>query len=53
MDKKRWIPVPYYYNSPLAKFKTNDSVKCHKLGYIPQYLKDAKANDSKNNALKS
>ena len=53
MDKKRWIPVPYYYTSPLSKLKTPENIKCHKPGYIPQYLRDAKANDSKNNALKS
>ena len=46
MDKKRWVPVPYYYNSPLSKVKNQENVKCHKPGYIPKYLKDAKTNEN-------
>jgi hypothetical protein len=53
MDNKRWVPVPYYHNSPLAKLKESGNLKTHKLGYIPKYLKDAKANDTKNNAYKT
>ncbi len=50
MDKKRWVPIPYYYNSPLAKLKEHN-IKCHKPGYIPKYLREAKANET--NTLKN
>lgn len=49
MDNKRWVPVPYYYNSPLSKLKKQENVKCHKLGHIPEYLRAAKAKVDKKN----
>jgi len=49
MEKKRWVPVPYYYNSPLSKVKNTEINRLHKPGHIPEYLKIAKENDAKNN----
>ena len=46
MDKPRWVPVPYYYNSPLAKRTKINTKHQHKLGYIPEYLRAAKANEN-------
>lgn len=31
-----WVPIPYYYKSPLAKAYIPKMP--HKLGYIPKYL---------------
>ena len=36
--KKAWIPVPYYYNSPLSKLSIPTKLP-HKLGYIPKFIK--------------
>jgi hypothetical protein len=38
MPEKRWVPVPYYYTSPLAKVKAPTALP-HPLGYIPKYLR--------------
>jgi hypothetical protein len=35
---KPWVPVPYYYTSPLAKVKPPTALP-HPLGYIPKYLR--------------
>jgi hypothetical protein len=36
--KKAWVPVPYYYNSPLSKLSIPTKLP-HKLGYIPKFIK--------------
>lgn len=46
--KPTWVPIPYYYSSPLAKQKIGDSKTQHKLGFIPKYLLDARAKDTVN-----
>jgi hypothetical protein len=42
MLKPRWIPVPYYNNSPLSKVPAITSKLPHKLGFIPKYIKGDK-----------
>jgi len=36
-----WVPIPYYYKSPLASLPAPTKL-AHKLGYIPKYLKEKK-----------
>lgn len=32
-----WVPIPYYYKSPLANLPAPTNLP-HKLGFIPKYL---------------
>ena len=36
--KPRWVPVPYYYNSPLSKVEPPKKLP-HKPGFIPDFSK--------------
>jgi hypothetical protein len=40
MLRATWVPIPYYYASPLAKLPPVTNKLPHKLGYIPKYLKE-------------
>ena len=35
---QRWVPVPYYFSSPLSKLKPLPPTLPHKLGFIPKFL---------------
>ena len=37
--KRRWMPLPIYYNSPLSKNKAIPTQLPHKLGYIPDFCR--------------
>jgi hypothetical protein len=37
--KRRWLPLPIYYNSPLSKNETIPTHIPHKPGYMPDFYK--------------
>lgn len=44
--KRRWLPLPIYYNSPLSKNEAIPTHIPHKPGYMPDFYK------SKNELIK-
>lgn len=44
------MPIPYYYNSPLAAMEKIPLKQGHKLGHIPKYLREAREKEVRSKA---